>query len=75
MEKASNKPATPDTVELDRRQDARLQVALMWHRLALLPFIILTELDTESEFSFAVPANKARDAFDHPYAYMPADGA
>lgn len=56
--------------ELDHRESDGISVTLYVETDTLSPVVGLTDKRTELEAQFAVPADKALDAFQHPFSYM-----
>lgn len=58
--------------ELDRRSSVHLDVILLWNREQNTVAIDVTDWLAETHFRVDVPAERALDAFHHPFAYAPA---
>jgi hypothetical protein len=58
-------------VELDTRHDARYTVSLEWDRNTGETQIVVGDSGTSSVLVFAVPGEKAGEAFRHPFRYAP----
>ena len=58
-------------LELDRRSSVHLDVILLWNREENTVAIDVTDWLTETHFRVDVPAERALDAFRHPFAYAP----
>jgi hypothetical protein len=59
------------TRELAHRETTHLQVSLLWHPTNNLLTLRLVEVGTGREYTFCIKPEKALDAFNHPYAYLP----
>jgi hypothetical protein len=57
--------------ELDRRSSVHLDVILLWNRDENTVLIDVTDWLAETHFRVEVPAGRALDAFQHPFAYAP----
>jgi hypothetical protein len=55
--------------ELARRVSGDLEITLYWNALDNSTTIDIDEAATEETISFAVPGERALDAFHHPFAY------
>ncbi len=60
------------TRELAHRVTSCVEVTLLWRRLDNVLTLRLVEVGTGIEFEFGVQPEDALDAFNHPYAYLPA---
>jgi hypothetical protein len=58
--------------ELAHRATSWIEVTLLWRQLDNALTVRLVEVATGVEFEFAVRPDNALDAFNHPYAYLPA---
>ena len=56
-------------IELEHRENNGINVTLYWDELGNSPIISLTDVETKVQSMFAVPAESAMDAFQHPYPY------
>lgn len=56
--------------ELDYRRSGQTEVFLKWLREYNVVFIAMQD-GNELDRAFLVPNDKAHDAFEHPFAYMP----
>jgi len=56
--------------ELDSRSADGLEVSLLWNPDSGTVFIAVFDAKHDSESIMEIPADKARDAFNHPYAYL-----
>ena len=60
------------TRELAHRVTSCVEVTLLWRKLDNVLTLRLVEVGTGIEFEFGVRPEEALDAFNHPYAYLPA---
>jgi hypothetical protein len=60
------------TRELAHRVTSCVEVTLLWRKLDNVLTLRLVEIGTGIEFEFGVRPEDALDAFNHPYAYLPA---
>lgn len=60
-------------VELDARSGDGLEIFLMWYRQHGVLSIMLNDLkvDPPTHTEFFIPNEKAREAFQHPFAWIP----
>jgi len=58
--------------ELAHRATSCVEVTLFWRKLDNALTLRLVEVETGIEFEFGVRPQDALDAFNHPYAYLPA---
>jgi hypothetical protein len=58
--------------ELDHREGDGIEVSLLWSRTDDSLAIVVLDSKREERFEFAVAADKARDASQHPYVYAAA---
>ena len=58
--------------ELAHRATSSVEVTLLWGKLDNALTLRLVEVDSGIEFEFGVCPEHALDAFNHPYAYLPA---
>jgi hypothetical protein len=56
--------------ELDSREGHGLSVTLLWYEDSNRVAIRVVDSETEEEFELAIAGRDARDAFEHPYAYL-----
>ncbi|HEU5213432.1 MAG TPA: hypothetical protein VFU10_11730 [Gaiellaceae bacterium] len=64
----------PTTVrELAHRAGDGLEVTLLWHEDGNRVVIVVDDARTGERFEIEVPTINALDAFEHPFAYAPAD--
>jgi len=56
--------------ELARRVNGGLEITLYWHPQNNRTSIDVHETATEATISFPVPADRALDAFHHPFAHL-----
>jgi len=61
-------------LELDRRETDGISVALLWRKQGNVVSVAVTDERTGADFELVVPADRARDAFHHPYAYAAGSG-
>jgi len=64
--------ATSELTELDYRSIDGLEISLLWNRYSGETFVSVCDVRNDSEHVFPIAAEKARDAFMHPYAYLTA---
>lgn len=57
--------------ELDRRETHGLVVTLLWSKDENKVFVSVDDARFGLSEQAAVPAARAREAFEHPYAYLP----
>jgi hypothetical protein len=57
-------------VELDRRANGGLEIALEWDRDSGQTQIVVHDSSTASVIVFGVPSENAADAFRHPFTYV-----
>ena len=64
----------PDTYprELDRRENDGIQVSLLWSAVTGDVWVSVLDEQTGQMFSIDVDPAQALDAFQHPFAYLPA---
>ena len=55
--------------ELDRRTGDGLEVRLLWREGSKNVMVDVSDERTDDSFALVVPGPRARDAFQHPYAY------
>ena len=60
-----------DIHEIDYRQNDGIEVFLYWHKEANILSLALTDHKKDFSTEFVVPNDKAREAFLHPFAWMP----
>jgi hypothetical protein len=60
--------------ELAHRVTSFVEVTLLWRKLDNVLTLRLVEVGTGIEFEFGVRPEDALEAFNHPYAYLPAPG-
>jgi len=65
---------TPSLFELDRREGDGIVVTLLWRKQLDVISIELVDERTGAELEFAVPNDRALDAFNHPYVYAARQG-
>ncbi len=57
--------------ELNIRDNAGITIALLWDNISGETFV---ELESEEDWvQYSVPGISAADAFEHPFAFLPAD--
>jgi hypothetical protein len=56
--------------ELDQRIDGGIEVTLLWNSGTGETLIEVSDLRLDSTIVFSVAADKAGDAFRHPFAYL-----
>ena len=56
--------------ELDKRVNGGLEITLYWHPDDNSTSVDVYHLATEETISFPVPADRALDAFHHPFAHL-----
>ena len=61
------------TRELAHRSGDGIEVSLRWTRRTDIVTVVVGDLRTGESFAFAVPPDRALDAFHHPFAYAPED--
>ena len=61
-------------LELDRRESDGISVSLLWRKQGNVVSVAVTDGRTGADFELVVPADRARDAFHHPYAYAAGSG-
>ena len=61
-------------LELDRRESDGIAVSLLWRKDGNVVSVAVTDDRTGTDFELVVPADRARDAFNHPYAYAAGSG-
>jgi hypothetical protein len=61
-------------LELDRRESDGIAVSLLWREAGNVVSVAVTDDRTGADFELVVPADRARDAFHHPYAYAAGSG-
>ena len=61
-------------LELDRRENDGIAVSLLWRKAGNVVSVAVSDERTGTEFELVVPADRARDAFHHPYAYAAGSG-
>jgi len=61
-------------IELDRRENDGIAVSLLWRKDGNVVSVAVTDDRTGTDFELVVPADRARDAFHHPYAYAAGSG-
>jgi hypothetical protein len=59
--------------ELAYREHDGLEIALLWDAVTNEVAVTVTDVREELCFTLPVPAERALDAFNHPYAYAAAD--
>ena len=59
--------------ELAYREHDGLEIALVWNSVTDEVAVTVTDVREELSFTLPVPAERALDAFNHPYAYAAAD--
>ena len=62
-------PATPHTRELAVRDNDGVHVQLLWHPDENAVTVSVEDARVGDRFQFAVAADRALDAFYHPFAY------
>jgi hypothetical protein len=62
-------PATPQTRELAARESDGLHVVLLWHPRENALTVSVEDARLGDRFHLAVAAERALDAFYHPFAY------
>ncbi len=62
-------PATPDTRELAARESDGLQVLLLWHPNENALTVSVEDGRVGEHFELPVAADRALDAFHHPFVY------
>jgi hypothetical protein len=62
-------PATVQTRELAARDSDGISVQLLWHRQQNTLTVAVEDVRIGNRFELAVGADRALDAFYHPYAY------
>jgi hypothetical protein len=60
--------------ELARRCSGGLEITLYWHAHDNTTSIDIHQPATEETLSFLVPADRALDAFHHPFAHVASNG-
>jgi len=55
--------------ELDSRESDGLEITLVWYPAEDAIAVKVLDTRTGERFEFPVDASRARDAFDHPFAY------
>lgn len=66
----------PESVELDSRQAAGVLVELRLSTAPISGVVFLRVTEGEGEpVIVGIPPSRARDAFDHPYLYLPRERA
>lgn len=60
--------------ELAYRLTGGLEVTLYWHAYDNSTSIDVHQLETDETISFPVPADRALDAFHHPFAHLASKG-
>jgi hypothetical protein len=58
--------------ELDHRDSDGIEVSLLWSRTDNSLAVVVLDSKRDERFEFRVAADKALDAFQHPYAYAAA---
>jgi hypothetical protein len=62
--------AGPARVVLAKRENAGIQVTLLWAKDTNAPAVLVRDNGTEDQFELSVePGANALDVFEHPYAY------
>jgi hypothetical protein len=61
-------------LELDRREADGITVSLLWRKAANITSIAVTDDRTGEDFELVVTADRALDAFHHPFAYAAGSG-
>ena len=64
-----NVMTTHDYEELAQRTADRIDVALLWSRATNDVLVSVNDSRSGDAFTVPVPAQRALDAFEHPYAY------
>jgi len=59
--------------ELAYREHDGLEIALVWNSVTDEVAVTVTDVREELSFTLPVPAERALDAFNHPYAYAAVD--
>jgi hypothetical protein len=59
--------------ELDRRMNAEFEVTLLWDARDNSTSVDVRHTATDETISFRVPADRALDAFHHPFAHLDAE--
>ena len=57
--------------ELASRSGDGLEVTLYWHRADGTLTLVVLDQRTEEELEYAVPRDRALEAFYHPFAFLP----
>ena len=57
--------------ELASRSGDGLEVSLYWNRADGKLTLVVLDQRTEEEFEYAVPRDRALEAFYHPFAFLP----
>jgi len=70
--KATTPELRPQLRELAHRHGNDIDVSLFWRPVDGTVLLLLVEVPTGVVFEVPVPAERALDAFNHPYAYLPA---
>ena len=65
----------PKLRELAHRVGQDIEVSLFWRPADNSLLLLLVEVPTSVVFEIPVPRENALDAFNHPYAYLPASSA
>ena len=61
---------TPPRRELDQRVNGGLRISLYWHPHDNGTSIEIYEAATDETITFSVPADRALEAFNHPFAHL-----
>lgn len=72
---ATTRRKAATTRELAHREALDIEVSLFWRPADDSIVLLLVEVPTGVVFEVPVASEDALDAFNHPYAYLPADKA
>jgi hypothetical protein len=57
--------------QLAQRRSANLEVTLLWNRRSRRVWISIYDLASDEQHAVRVAPERALDAFNHPFAYLP----
>jgi hypothetical protein len=62
-------PAEEELLLLDDRESDRIKVELLYRKVGDQVLVHLIDEKEDNDLTFPVPADRATDAFNHPYSY------